>query len=161
MGTVAATDLYRDTRPDYFGASSDQAAMRAAVPAQCCSELQVWSEEVYFPQRFKLTDKNHNEFPVYEALAGPLKVFFDVALNRWVISDNLDTTDYRAIGSNGSCPDFSNWKLWTEGKFSLPNLENSRVPYVNPEQMLECVPEVFDLEQYKELLIDSMCSKFD
>ena len=108
-----------------------------------------------------MTGANHNEFPVYEALSGPLKVFFDEKLNRWVVSDSLDTTDYRAIGSNGSCPDFSNWRVWAEGSFSSPDLENPRVPHINPEQMLECVPEEFNLEAYKQMLIDSMCSKFD
>ena len=47
--TVAATDLYRATRPNYYGASDDQAAIRAAVPAQCCSQLQVGELPVSLP----------------------------------------------------------------------------------------------------------------
>ena len=98
---------------------------------------------------------------MYEASSGPLKVFFDGTLNQWVASDDLSASTYRALGSATACPQQSDWKVFIEGEFGLPILEQERVPYIEPEHMLECVPETFSIGNYKHDLIHQMCSMFD
>jgi len=160
IATVSATsDLYSEYRPKYFGASSEQAVGNVGK-AQCCSSLQVWSEDVYFPRRFNLTTEVFNAFPVYEASSGPLKVFFESGLNRWVIADDLTSDEFRAIGSAASCPT-TEWMIWVADDFVTPYLQQQNAPYIEPAMMLECVTESFTVDAYKNALLSKMCSMFD
>lgn len=152
-------ERYAELRPQYFG----QAAALSVTPAavnKCCNNLVVWTEDVYFPGQFQLSENLYNDLPVYEARAnnGPLMVFYSATQNRWVISDELsEKNGFRAIGDNTKCPGDSSWKVFSGEEFSNVDLENERIPYIVPDRMMECLPDSFDIEYYKQSLIDQMC----
>lgn len=116
---------------------------------------------MYFPRRFNLTTEVFNAFPVYEASSGPLKVFFESELNRWVIADDVTSNEFRAIGSATPCPTGSEWMIWVEDEFVTPFMQQQNAPYIEPDMMLECVPETFTVDEYKNALLSKMCSMFD
>jgi len=100
-----------------------------------------------FTGRFDKSEEVHDSFPVYTASQGELKLFFNLSLNRWVVSKSIgDSDDLRAIGGSTSCPDQEhNWQVWNEDRFEQPDLEEPWAPYIQAPKVLECRPENFEV----------------
>ena len=108
--------------------------------------FQVWGDIELFTGRFDKSDEVHESFPVYTATRGGLKLFFNTAANRWIVSSNIDDSDVRAIGGSTPCPDQDDdWKVWNGIAFDEPSLEEPWSPYIIAPKVLECRPETFEV----------------
>jgi len=161
----AAFDIQDDYTDDFlksdFYGPIENSILAAPTPSieSCCQTLKLWGDIGLFAGRFDQSTKIHNGFPVYKAVGGDMKIFFNQALNRWSVSDEVnDRVLLRALGDATSCPDESNWLVWDGTSFSSPDLTEPWAPYVESEQMLECRPTDFSVDHLKTEIGDSLCT---
>lgn len=147
-----------DEASELFGPLETAAVTTLVEPTECCSTLKVWGDIELFTGRFDKSDEVHESFPVYTATRGGLKLFFNTAANRWIVSSNIDDSDVRAIGGSTPCPDQDDdWKVWNGIAFDEPSLEEPWSPYIIAPKVLECRPETFEISDLSTALASKFC----
>lgn len=129
------------------------------TPSECCSTLKIWGDVALFSGRFDKSTEEHDMFPIYTSAAGDLKLFFDLKLNRWVVSNIIeDGADIRAFGESTSCPDSEKWMVWDGQSFDTPELVEPWSPYIAAPKLFECRPETFEILDLKSALSSELCN---
>jgi hypothetical protein len=127
-------------------------------PSTCCSTLKVWGDVALFSGRFDQSGSDHDQFPVYTASTGELKLFFNSKVNRWVVSNDVSNkADIRAVGGSTACPDFKGWTVWGGENFEAPDLVEPWSPYIAAPQLFECRPETFKAADLSDALTNKIC----